>query len=79
MDGQGDTQSDKPSSIRWSKSDQELIVEWLETRNRKMELVNLDSYQTGNHTRAAQKMLNDFGLFSKKGVSAHKVSDKIRL
>lgn len=78
MASQGDTQGGRSINVRWTKDDQDLIVEWLEKRNNKIELVNLDSYQTGNHAQAAGKMLLDSGLSSKEGVTAQKASDKIK-
>lgn len=54
-----------------------MIVEWFCTRNENGVRVNYDAWTTGNHSDAAEKMLDQTGLVIKAGVTKKKATDKM--
>ena len=71
------SQEKRKYSIRWAKSETQLIVEWFCTRNENGVRVNYDAWTTESSSDAAEKMLNQTGLVIKAGVTKKKAADKM--
>lgn len=71
------SQENRKSSIRWTKDETQLIVQWFCTRIENGVRVNHKAWTTGNYSYAAEKMLNETGLVMKAGVTKKKATDKM--
>lgn len=71
------SQENRKSSIRWTKNETQLIVQWFCTRIENGVRVNHKAWTIGNYSYAAEKMLNETGLVMKAGVTKKKATDKM--
>lgn len=71
------SQEKQKSSIRWTKSETQLIVDWFCTRNEDGFRVNYDLWTTSSCSSAAERMMNQTGLVFKAGVTKKKAADRM--
>ncbi len=64
-----DLQEKQNSPIRWVKFETQLIIEWFCTLHGNGVRVNYDTWTTGNHSHAVEKMLSHTGLIVKAEVT----------
>lgn len=72
-----DSQEKRKIQVRWAKSETQLIAEWFCKRDEDGERVNYQAWTKGNHSDAAERMLQDTGLHQKEGVTKKKTTDKM--
>ena len=72
-----DSQEKRKIEVCWAKSKTQLITEWFCKQDKDGERVNYQGWTKGNHSDAAERILQDIGLHQKEGVTKKRATNKV--